>query len=131
MKHKLDQVIQYKYKPVAVAAEACCSIARLCSQVIYKTRHVKVQHIYDCKAGFNNWRLCQSIWVSGQFRLKFAVECKLVNFSTTHVASPNLMNWQVVPPIVPRCFSAMQCWWFRCFVVQHGLCLAAVFAFLV
>ncbi|CAK9113002.1 unnamed protein product, partial [Durusdinium trenchii] len=25
------------------------------NKVIYKTRHVKVQHIYDCKAGFNNW----------------------------------------------------------------------------
>eukprot|EP00913_Durusdinium_trenchii_P003918 g3627.t1 len=26
------------------------------NKVIYKTRHVKVQHIYDCNAGFNNWR---------------------------------------------------------------------------
>ena len=25
------------------------------NRVIYKTRHVKVQHIYDCKAGYNNW----------------------------------------------------------------------------
>ena len=25
------------------------------NRVVYKTRHVKVQHIYDCKAGYSNW----------------------------------------------------------------------------
>ncbi|CAK8988506.1 unnamed protein product [Durusdinium trenchii] len=25
------------------------------NRVIYKTRHVKVQHIYDCNAGYSNW----------------------------------------------------------------------------
>ena len=25
------------------------------NRVIYKTRHVNVQHIYDCKAGYSNW----------------------------------------------------------------------------
>ena len=26
-------------------------------QVIYKTKHIQVQHVYDCAAGFSNWRL--------------------------------------------------------------------------
>ena len=25
-------------------------------QVIYRTRHVKVKHVYDCHAGFKNWK---------------------------------------------------------------------------
>ena len=25
-------------------------------QVIYRTRHVKVKHVYDCDAGFKNWK---------------------------------------------------------------------------
>lgn len=26
------------------------------NKVIYKTRHVKVKHVYDCEAGFENWK---------------------------------------------------------------------------
>ena len=24
-------------------------------EVIYKTKHLKVQHVYDCAAGYSNW----------------------------------------------------------------------------
>ena len=26
-----------------------------CAQVLYKTRHIAVKHVYDCSAGFSNW----------------------------------------------------------------------------
>jgi hypothetical protein len=34
-------------------------------EVIYRTRHVKMLHIYDCGAGFSNWILganCPGVW---------------------------------------------------------------------
>ena len=34
------------------------------TQVIYKTKHIRVQHVYDCAAGFSNWRLER---ISGDF----------------------------------------------------------------
>ncbi|CAK9066403.1 unnamed protein product, partial [Durusdinium trenchii] len=33
------------------------------NKVLYKTRHVQVQHVYDCSAGYSNW---MSGWSSGK-----------------------------------------------------------------